>query len=221
MADLIVYLPNHGYANDDLLYVSWLDSNYYVSDKDTDSFKLVETLGGSDTVSFTTTQTSGYVRTTTGSGLTTISGLDHLEGETVYILANGNIVDNGIVSGGSVTVVSSVTDYIVGLNYISTLQPMKLDISNTGLSVTKKPTRMVISLDQTVGGRIGSSTTNTDPIKYIQAGESGEEFPFFSGDIEMPIPGGYSRAGDVVVRQTEPLPMTVVAMTIDVGASND
>ncbi len=78
--DLIVYIPNHGYSDDDPIFVSWLDANYFVSDKDTDSFKIATTSGGSTLIQFSTTITDGFVRETSGSGLTTISGLDHLEG---------------------------------------------------------------------------------------------------------------------------------------------
>ena len=45
MADLVIYLPNHGYSNDDEVTASWLVGTYYIYDSDQDSFKLSETVG--------------------------------------------------------------------------------------------------------------------------------------------------------------------------------
>ena len=93
MSDLIVYLPNHGYSDDDSIYVSWLNTMYYVSDKDDDSFKLATKSGGSTLVQFVLTITDGYIREVdASSGDATISGLDHLEGETVKITSGGSVV---------------------------------------------------------------------------------------------------------------------------------
>ena len=75
MPDLICYIPNHGYSDDDPIYVSWLDANYYVSDKDSDSFKLATVAAGSTLVQFTETITDGFVREIDDSaGTTTRAG---------------------------------------------------------------------------------------------------------------------------------------------------
>ena len=88
MADLILYIPNHKYSDDDMIFVSWLDANYYVSDKNDNTFKLATTSGGSTLVQFTETVIEGYVREIDIVGVTTITGLDHLEGETVTVTSS-------------------------------------------------------------------------------------------------------------------------------------
>ena len=45
MADLVIYLPNHGYSDSDEVTASWLTGTYYIYDRDQDSFKLSETRG--------------------------------------------------------------------------------------------------------------------------------------------------------------------------------
>ncbi len=62
-----------------------------------------------------------------GSATTTISGLDHLEGQTVSVLANGATHPDRTVSGGSITLARSSTKVKVGLKYTSLLQTMRLD----------------------------------------------------------------------------------------------
>ena len=221
MADLIVYMPNHGYSNTEFLYISWLDANYYVSDKTDNSFKLTTTSGGAIYIQFTESVISGSVREETGTGTTVITGLDHLEGEQVYVLSNGVSLGLHTVSGGSVTVLANVFSYSVGLAYESTLQPMKLDISGLGLATTKKVSKVILSLNKTIGGQVGTDAQNLDNIKYRDAGGTGDEFPYATGDFEQTLPGGYSRSGDVMVKQTDPQPMTVLSFTFDLGVRND
>ena len=108
MPDLILYIPNHGYSNTDKLYVSWLGANYFVSDKGDDSFKLATTSGGATLIQFTETITEGFVRQVAVGGITTITGLDHIEGETVKVTSGGNVIGTETVSGGSVTVSSTI-----------------------------------------------------------------------------------------------------------------
>ena len=62
-----------------------------------------------------------------GSATTTLTGLDHLEGETVKIIANGATHPDKIVSSGSITLDRSVTNAKVGLGYNSILKTMRLD----------------------------------------------------------------------------------------------
>lgn len=223
MPDLIILIPNHDLADDDEIFVSWLNANRFVSDKTSDSFKLATTSGGSVLEQFSVSITDGFVRETSSSAaITTISGLGHLEGELVQLTVSGAFVGLFTVSSGAITVPSAVyNEYNIGMSYNSTVQPMKIDLEGTGLSVTKKPNRVIISLHNTIGGQIGPDTSNLDNIVYRKAGASGEEFPYFTGDLEISLPGGYSRQGNIVVRQSEPLPMTVLALTVDVGAAND
>lgn len=216
MSNLICYIPNHGYSDADRLYVSWLDDYYYVSDKGQDSFKLAIESGGSVLLQYTEDIISGYVRkTSTETAATTISGLDHLDGEDVYFVADGKIVGLYTVSSGDITVPSDIyISYGAGLPYTSTLKPMKLDIASLGLATTKKISRAIINLYNTIGGEIGTTTSN---VKDIDTGTDA----LFTGHKEVPMPGGYSRVGDIIVRQTLPLPMTVVSLTLDVGVAND
>lgn len=223
MPGLLVHIPNHGYSNDDEIFVSWLNVNRFVSDKTQDSFKLAIASGGSVLEQFDMSITDGFVRETSSSAaVTTITGLGHLEGELVQLTVSGSFAGLFTVSSGAITVPSAVyNEYNIGTSYDSTVQPMKLDLQGTGLSVTKKPNRVVISLHNTIKGKIGPDTSNLDNIVYRKAGASGEEFPYFTGDLEISLAGGYSRQGNIVVRQDQPLPMTVLALTIDVGAAND
>ena len=75
-----------------------------------------------------------------GVSTTTISGLDHLEAETVTIWGDsGAIESDKIVASGSITLDNAVTSAIVGLSTTCTFQALPFDAgSPLGTSLTKK-----------------------------------------------------------------------------------
>ena len=81
MPDLFLHIPNHGYSGNVNVYVSWLDANYWTSDETANAFKLTTTEGSSTYIQFSESVTDGFVREVTENGVTTITGLNHLEGE--------------------------------------------------------------------------------------------------------------------------------------------
>src|SRR6185437_15071263 len=54
-----------------------------------------------------------------GTAITTVTGLDHLEGQTVSVLADGGVVDGLVVSSGSITLPYSASKIHVGLPFTS------------------------------------------------------------------------------------------------------
>ncbi len=220
MSDLILYIPNHGYSISDTIFVSWLDAVFYVRDEDNDpsvdadSFKISTDDSDDNLVQFSETITDGFVREVDVSAeITTITGLEHLEGETVKITSGGRVVGTETVSDGQIIIAEAVVTYSAGLNYISTLQPMDLDIEGTDLSTTKRIHRVFVNLNDTIGGTVGPSV---DKQESIQTGS----VPF-TGFKTIPIPGGYTRDTNITIQQAEPLPMTVLGIAYDLGASAD
>ncbi len=214
MPDLIVFLPNHAYSDSTAIFVSWLSANFFVRSADTDSFKISTTDDDLNFAQFTETITDGFVREVDiASGVTVIKGLEHVEGETVKVTSNGSVVGTEVVSNGEITINKSAFTYAVGKSYVATLIPMDIDIEGTGLSTTKRPNRVVINLHETIGGKIGQDTGAMVNIPNVNT---------LTTDFrEISLPGGYTRDTDVVVQQADPLPMTVLGLTYDIGANRD
>ena len=61
-----------------------------------------------------------------GSATTTLSGLYHLEGETLQVLGNGATHPDETVSGGGITLDYSSTKAAVGFGYDSTMQTLRI-----------------------------------------------------------------------------------------------
>lgn len=156
-----------------------------------------------------------------GVETTAMTGASHLVGESVTIYADGEKQDNKTVSAtGTFTLDTAASKVQFGLAYIPEYKPMKLNLFNLGLATTKKVLGGVLSFYKTKGGEWGADTDKMNPIVYRDAGQTSTEFPMFTGDRKMPFRAGYERSGDVIIRQTDPYPMTIVALTLDVGVES-
>ena len=154
--------------------------------------------------------------TYSGSAATNITGLDHLEGETVSILANGAVHPDKVVSSGSITLDYSVTKAHIGLNFTSTLQTMRIDAGGTegtAQGKTKRIHEVVLRLFRTVGVLVGSSESEMDRIPFrSSAGAMTSATPLFTGDKEIEFRGGFDTDGFIVVQQNQPLPLTIIGI---------
>ena len=153
-----------------------------------------------------------YITDTGGD--TTITGLSHLEGQTVQVLGDGLVQATKVVSSGSITAATTASKYQVGLGYTSTLKPMKLDIADLGLATTKRINKAIVNVFETIGGEVGTSTSDFEDIPTGTGALATDHY-------EISMPGGYSREGDIIIRQTQPLPMTALSLTLEVGIGSD
>lgn len=148
--------------------------------------------------------------------VTTVSGLDHLEGETVAVLADGAAHPDRTVSGGAITLQTAASKVHVGLPYTSTLETMRPEAgsgSGTAQGKTKRIHDMVLRLHETLGGKTGPSVDKLDALQFRSGSDPMDRPPhLFTGDIRLSWRGGYDRDALIVVRQDQPLPMTVVAI---------
>jgi hypothetical protein len=151
-----------------------------------------------------------------GSSTTTISGLSHLEGETVSILADGASHADKVVSSGGITLDRAATKVHVGLAYQSDGQTLNINAGaadGTAQGKTKRIHRVIFRLHQTLGMKAGPNASTLDTIYFrTTATPLGSAPALFSGDKEMEWPGDYETEGQIYFRQDQPLPMTLLAI---------
>ena len=151
-----------------------------------------------------------------GSSTTTLSGLSHLEGQTVSILANGATHPDKVVSSGAITLDRAVTKAKVGLSYSSILQTMRLDAGSqngTSQGKTKRIYEITIRLFESVGVEVGESLTNMERIPFRTSADPMDQgIPPFTGDKAVEFRGNYDTDGFIFVRQTQPLPLTILSL---------
>ena len=147
----------------------------------------------------------------------TISGLTHLEGRTVSILADGEVVDNQRVSGGQITLSTPARNVRAGLPYISKAIPMRLDMNLAGgttMGSIKKIGEVVFSVHDTLNMQYGASDTELFPINWEDARwkNTSEIEGLFTGIVVVATDGGFDVEDDLVLSQSDPLPCTIRAI---------
>jgi hypothetical protein len=152
-----------------------------------------------------------------GSATTSLSGLSHLEGQTVSILADGAVHADKTVSSGAITLDRSVTKACVGLSYDSILQTMRIEggaAEGTSQGKTKRISKVVLRLFETVGVKVGPSLTNLETIPFRTTSSllSNPVDTLLSGDKEIEFNDDYNSDGFIFIKQDQPLPCSILAI---------
>ena len=194
---------------------------YFIKSIDSNTVELYLTAAGA---------TAGTVAqkvdiTSTGSGSftmhlasITLTGLHHLEGQSVTCLVNGATHPNKTVSSGAITLDRYAVKAHIGLNYTSTLQTLRMDTAvgtgqETVQGMPKRIHNIFVRLYKTIGLLVGSSTSNVDRVPFRSSADSMDSaVDLFSGDKEVEFRGGFSTNGNIVVQQNQPLPMTILSI---------
>jgi len=157
----------------------------------------------------------------TYSGVATgvISGLNHLEGETVTILTNGSTHPSKVVSGGSITLDrSDVTKAHVGLGYTAFVETLPLEIAQKNGSSqgrTKDINKVILRVFESIGGLVRSPQDNdfNEIIPARRVGDpTGIEPPLRSEDISVDFEGDSDTEARIRIEQSLPLPFTLLAI---------
>ena len=154
--------------------------------------------------------------TYSGSAATTISGLDHLEGQTVSVLADGSLHPNVTVSSGAVTLQRSVTKAHIGLPFTSKVETLRIDGGSalgSSQGKIKRISEVTIRLFRSVGLKVGTSSSELDIVPFRDSGDAmSTAIPLFTGDKTVEFRGGYDDDATIVIQQDQPLPMTILAI---------
>jgi hypothetical protein len=120
-----------------------------------------------------------------GTATGTLSGLYHLEGETVTVLANGATHPDREVTGGGITLAYNSTTAAVGYNYTSSMQTMRIEAGSADGTSQGKPKRIhavTLRLLETVGIEVGNSSNENDRVFFRDSSMLMDEaVPLFTG----------------------------------------
>jgi len=159
-----------------------------------------------------------------GAAATTISGLDYLEGQTVNILSNGSTHPTKIVTNGSITLDKPSTNVKVGLGYQSILQTMRLDAGSqngTSQAKTKRIYEITLRLFESIGVEVGGNLADMERVPFRKSSDVMDQgLPTFNGDKTVEFRGNYDTDGFIFVRQTQPLPLTVLSLYPDLQTND-
>lgn len=152
------------------------------------------------------------------SGKTVWDGLDHLEGESVQVLADGARVADQVVASGQITLSSSAKDVHIGLGYTSTCQLMPIELQSTSTSnrqiamLTKRVIRAMIRIFRTGSISVGPTTDSLVEVdmRSLRSDKMDTPAALRSGTVDLPSGSGYEKDGGFAFGATGPLPATVI-----------
>lgn len=169
--------------------------------------------------------------TYSGAPATIITGLDHLNGEDVIALSDGNVVRGltvGPVTGGIGVVLPHAGSKVhVGLPMIAALETLNLDLGQVpGLGTVqgrqKSIAEVTLRVEQTRGIFVGPYDDERDgrhliEYKQRQVEAWNEAIQLYTGDVRITPPWDWNTHGRMWVKQFDPLPMTILAIMPDVA----
>lgn len=154
-----------------------------------------------------------------GAPATVFSGLTHLEGERVSIVSDGSVISNGwngtvyTVTGGSVTIPSAGSNVHIGLPIqFGDFETLDLDAQGTAIRDKEKRVGSVtLLLDKSsrsfwAGPDVDNLTQNV--VGLVDEAASDE----YTGQVELSITADWSKPGRVMIRQIDPLPLTILGI---------
>ena len=151
-----------------------------------------------------------------GAPATTITGLDHLEGEAVIALADGNVVEGLTVTGGAVELGRAASVVHVGLPFTSEIEtlPPAVDLQDAGAARGRphKVSKLRIQMERTRGIEAGPESRETTVLVQT-AVDLAKPIELETGMVTLTLRPEWNRDGTVRVVQKHPLPMTILGLS--------
>lgn len=159
--------------------------------------------------------------TYSGTATTTITGLSHLEGKVVSILADGSVHPQKTVINGAVTLDYSASLVHIGLPFETKIQtlPLIINADGYGKGRNKKVNKVIFDLYRSRSIYAGSSFDNLNQFipRSIEAyGSAPNEV---QGEIEIVINATWTKTGQICISQKDPLPINIMSMTLEVDSA--
>lgn len=151
-----------------------------------------------------------------GEATDEISGLEHLEGYTVAILADGNVLPQQTVENGKVFLGNKYKKVHVGLPIDAEIKTLPIDFTaqdGTYLSRKKRIAAVTLLLKDSRGGLFGMKENELDEFKWRSNEAYGEPISLQTGKFKVTIKSAtYDETQQIIIKQPDPLPMTVLSL---------
>jgi hypothetical protein len=175
------------------------------------------------------------------SASTSVLGLDHLEGESVAILADAAVQPNRTVSSGAITLQTAATNFRIGFGYnsdIETLPMVAATSQGTSVGNRKRIHRFTVRLLESLSFKFGTNANDLDAatIAYLESlglnfgvnisdlteavfrtasDNIGSALAFFTGEKTYQVGDQFNTITQLFLRQDQPYPFSVTLLAID------
>ena len=158
--------------------------------------------------------------TYSGGSTSTITGLDHLEGQTVTVLNNGAVESTKTVSSGSITLTNATTKCHVGLAYNAELESVNVEPKSQYGTTQGKRGRIdkaIFRVFETVGLKAGPTSSSVDVVPFRTTTSTMSATTPKTGDYTFLMPATYSTENKLYVKSDTPHPCTISAIMIQMS----
>ena len=156
--------------------------------------------------------------TYSGTAASTLTGVEHLRGFDVEVLANGatHPTRHPAADPSQIVLERTTTSAHVGLPFTSHLLTLRVDAGSqegTSQGKTKRISDVSVRLYRTVGLLVGESSTVNDRVPFRDSSMAMDTaVPLFTGDKDIEFDGGYGHEGQIYIAQNQALPMTIIGV---------
>lgn len=183
---------------------------YVVADAAANTFTLEDEAGDAvDGSDFAAYLEGGKVR----EAIATVTGLEHLEGEEVICLCDGNVIKGKTVTDASVSFDRAFSVIHIGLPNIAEIETLNIEGGQgTIQGMDKKVSNVTLRLFKTRGLLVGPDKDHLVEMKQRELEDIGEHTNLFSGDEKIYLKPSWNSNGKIFIRQKHPLPLTLLAV---------
>lgn len=145
-------------------------------------------------------------------GVTEITGLEHLEGEEVQVVADGSILTARTVVDGKITIERAAEEFLeVGLNFTSEIKdlPVQTPGQGTTLGYKKNVSEVVLDLYNTNDIRVNGQIVSFRKFGPSSVSPLDREPPYFTGIKSFFGFRGWDNYGQVTIRKEVPGSFTI------------
>lgn len=159
----------------------------------------------------------------------TFSGLDHLEGETITGLADGNAIDpddtttSGVVTGGDIVLNYPAAVVHIGKGYTQEIQTLTLNIAGNAQirDNAKTVPKVSVVVEETAGLQVGRDADNLEELTARAFENYTEPNELRTGVVTGYIINTWDKDSSILLRQPVPKPANILAVLPTVVVGNN
>lgn len=232
-ASMVVTAPSHGLTNGDTVDISdvlefdatvnkgsslsndYNGTGFVVSAATTNTFEVQIEGADYNSSAFAGYSSGGFAR----KAITTVTGMWHLEGETVVVSANSYVDKALTVTNGSVTLQSPASRIHIGIPFFARLISLPLSSYGEGGSTTdgmeKNISRLSVKVNRSMGMWTGPSTDQMREARFGMPALYGQPLAMITDDVNVTLKANWGKKKQVVIEQRDPLPLEILALIPD------
>lgn len=159
-----------------------------------------------------------------GTPVTSVTGLSHLEGETVRVFADGAVRSDRVVTSGAIYIDTPAASVVhVGLPFTSRVTTLPLEGGGgkgTAMGQARRVHEVTLRLLETGGARIAMGSGTRETLDFRDVSDAMDTAaPLFTGPKRWVQPGGWDRDFQVTVESFHAEPLTILGIAMDVQVS--